>query len=431
MTRRHSLSTTDHRRSELAPSGSTSVVGRYRLLRQLAAGGMSEVYLAYDPRRGQPVALKVLSTRLADDHIQRLRFARESRLTLNLHHPHLVRGLAAGRDAQSKRRYLVLEYIDGPNAARLLERHGHLDVNDVVHIGIGIARALAYLHRHGCVHRDVKPDNIMLSPCGSAKLIDLGLALLSDPNENQLTLTNNPLGTSYYMSWEQGLNSHLVDGRSDIFALGATMYHLLTGQVPFPGENHDEVMRKKQSGQYAPAGLLNRNVPARLELILQRMMARDPRQRWASADEVATALERSGLTSGLPSFADLGLAVQPSSHTRSKSTDQPTRPDLRLRTSRSPKSRAGDMWIIRFEDHDGDWSIRKATTSQLVKAIRKGRFPGLVFGARRPQHPFRPLNQFPEFLPYFRKRPANRPKPEPEGFCSRLLARFGLNWRGN
>jgi serine/threonine-protein kinase len=123
---------------------------------------------------------------------------------LNLKHPHLVRGLAAGRDAQSKRRYLVLEYIDGPNAALLLERQGRLDVNDVVHIGIGIARALAYLHQQGCVHRDVKPDNIMLSPCGSAKLIDLGLAYLSDPNENLLTLTNNPLGTSYYMPWEQG-----------------------------------------------------------------------------------------------------------------------------------------------------------------------------------------------------------------------------------
>jgi serine/threonine-protein kinase len=424
MTRRQTLTPANDRSSGPA-AASTSALGRYRLLRQLAAGGMSEVYLAYDQKQGQPVALKVLSARLADDQIQRLRFERESRLTLNLKHPHLVRGLAAGRDAQSKRRYLVLEYIDGPNAALLLERQGRLDVNDVVHIGIGIARALAYLHQQGCVHRDVKPDNIMLSPCGSAKLIDLGLAYLSDPNENLLTLTNNPLGTSYYMPWEQGLNSHWVDGRSDIFALGATMYHLLTGQVPFPGDNHDEVMRKKRAGQYAPAGLLNRDVPAKLELILQRMMARDPRQRWASADEVATALARSRLTSGLPSFADLGLAVQPSSHTRSKATDHPTRPDLRLRASRSPKSRAGDVWIIRFEDHDGDWSIRKATTSQLVNAIRKGRFPGLVFGARRPQHPFRPLNQFPEFLPYFRERAASRSKPAPEGFCSRLLSRLG------
>lgn len=407
--------------------GPGSALGRYQLLRQLAAGGMSHVFLAYDRQRGQPVALKVMSDRLAEDQIQRLRFERETRLTLKLQHPNLVRGLAAGRDPNSKRRYLVLEYIDGPNAAHWLERHGRLEVNDVVHIGIGIARALGHLHQHGCVHRDVKPDNIVLSPCGAAKLIDLGLAYLADPNETLLTLTHNALGTSYYMPWEQGLNAHFVDARSDIFALGATLYHLLTGQVPFPGQDHDEVMRKKQAGQYTPASLLNREVPARLEIILQRMLARDPRERWESADELASALERSRLTSGLPSYADLGQAVQPPSAQRISTTAHPTRPDLRLRASKMRKSRANDLWIIRFEDHDGWWRIRKATTVQLVHAIRNGRFPGAVYGARRPQHPFRPLEQFPEFLPYFQQQRAQSTPSGWERFCNRWLARLG--WR--
>jgi serine/threonine-protein kinase len=409
--------------------GGSSALGRYQILRQLAAGGMSDVYLAYDYRRQQPVALKVLSARLANDRVQLLRFERETRLSLKLHHPNLVRGLAAGRDPNTKRRYLVLEYIDGPNAAHLLERRVRLDVNDVVHIGIGIARALSYLHQQGCVHRDVKPDNIVLSSCGSARLIDLGLTYSADPNESLLTLTNHPLGTSYYMPWEQALNAHLVDARSDIFALGATLYHLMTGRVPFPGENHDEVMRMKQSGHYTPASLLNPDVPAKLEMILQKMLARDPRQRWSSAEDVATALEQARLTSGLPSYADLGLAVQPSASGRRSLTTNPTRPDLRLRASPLRQSRAAELWIIRFVGHDGWWHIRKATTNQLIRAIRKGRFPGSVFGARRPHHPFRPLEQFPEFLPYFHERQA-KPKPIARGgFCRRLLSRFGWSLR--
>ncbi len=407
--------------------GADSVLGRYQLLRQLASGGMSQVYLAYDRQRGQPVALKIMSARLAEDQVQLLRFERETRLTLKFQHPNLVRALASGRDPNSKRRYLVLEYIDGPNAAQWLERQGRLSVNDVVHVGICIARALSYLHQQGCIHRDVKPDNIVLSPCGAAKLIDLGLAYLADPQETALTLTHHTLGTSYYMPWEQGLNAHFVDARSDIFALGATLYHLLTGRVPFPGNDHEEVMRMKQAGHFTPASLLNRDVPAKLELILQRMLARDPLKRWSSAEELAWALERSTRSMELPLYADLGQAVQPVSPQRPMTANHPTRPDLRLRSSKLRRSRAADLWIVRFEDNDGWWRLRKATTAQLVRAIRNGRFQGPVFAARRPQHPFRPLEQFPEFLPCFTRRKAPTPHTGGRNFYRRLLSCFG--WR--
>src|SRR5579871_6324176 len=151
-----------------------NAIGRYRVLRLLGKGGMSEVYLGYDDRAGLPVAIKLMSENLAEDPLQLERFERETILTKRLDHPNIVRGLDSGRDVTTKRRYLVLEYVDGPSALLQVERHKRLEINDSVHIAIAIGRALEYLHSHNFIHRDIKPDNILLSPCGEAKLIDLG-----------------------------------------------------------------------------------------------------------------------------------------------------------------------------------------------------------------------------------------------------------------
>src|SRR4029077_10425777 len=164
----------------------------------------------------------------------------------------------------------------------------------VVQIGIDIARALAFLHSRQYVHRDVKPDNILLHTSGVAKLADLGLAkrLNDDP---QITSTSQGVGTSYYMAYEQALNANFVDGRSDIYALGATLYHLLTGEVPFPGASHEEVVRGKENDAFRPPQELNPEIPAALSEIIVAALARDPRARIQTAADLVTTLEATSL----------------------------------------------------------------------------------------------------------------------------------------
>jgi eukaryotic-like serine/threonine-protein kinase len=418
---------------QLADGGKPHVIGGCRLLRILGKGGMSEVYLGYDQRHGRPVAVKMIADNLSHDSIQLDRFQLEVVVAKWLNHPNIVRGLDSGRDPATKRRFLVLEYIDGPSAQLLVDRDHRLQVNDAAHIAVGIAKGLAHMHGRGFVHRDIKPDNILLSPCGRAKLIDFGLVKWERKDGEPLTATNDGFGTSYYMPVEQALNAHFVDARSDIFALGATLYHLLTGRVPFPGEDHRDVMRMKEKGVYTPVSLLNPGVPAEFELILNRMLARDPRHRFRSCHELIEALQRARLAQGLPTFADLGQAVRkPDDPARGNGDKvEATRPDLRLRQSNMKRSQNHTGWFVRYRNRRGMWKMRRATTEQLLNALRAKRFPGPVFASRQLDHRFRPLADYPEFHVYFSEpnlAPAMPGAPEspPSSLCRRILARIGL-----
>lgn len=296
-------------------------VGGYRLLRRVGEGGMSTVFLSYDVPGRRAVAVKILADHLASQREFVNRFYREARLSRLLYHPNIVQGLAAGYDPVAVKHYLVLEFIDGPSAHTALTQLGRLPVGVAVKIGIDIARALDFLHGRNYVHRDVKPDNILLPPDGGAKLADLGLTKrLND--DTHLTWIHQGVGTSYYMPYEQAMNAAMVDGRSDIFALGATLYHLLTGQVPFPGATHEEVVREKEHDVFRPLRELNPNVPPALEEIVAAMLARDPRARFQRAENLAVALEQTGLATPIPPF----LASSPTEE--SPVVDLPTRADL-------------------------------------------------------------------------------------------------------
>jgi serine/threonine protein kinase len=306
--------------------GEPRVVAGYRLLRRVGEGGMSTVYLSYDIPARRPVAVKLLADHLAGQQEFVSRFYREARFSRLLQHPHIVRGYAAGYDPEVSKHYLVLEFIDGPSAHAALTRLGRLPVGVAVRIGIDIARALDFLHRKNYIHRDVKPDNILLHPEGVAKLADLGLAKRLN-EDSQLTSVNQGVGTSYYMPYEQAMNAALVDGRSDIFALGATLYHLVTGEVPFRGSSHEEIIREKAQDAFQPARCVNPEVPPELDEILSATLARDPRSRFQDAAELAAALEATGLATRIPSFAPAGAAGLPADaggHT----PDAPTRADL-------------------------------------------------------------------------------------------------------
>lgn len=307
-------------------AGELRAVAGYRLLRQVGEGGMSTVYLSYDVPGRRAVAVKLLAEHLATRPDFVNRFYREARLSRLLQHPNLVQGFGAGFDPQTRKHYLVLEFVDGPSAHTTVARFGRLPVGVVVRIGIDIGRALHFLHTRNYVHRDVKPDNILLSPDGHAKLADLGLTKrLSD--DSHLTSVNQGVGTSYYMPYEQSLNAALVDGRSDIFALGATLYHLLTGQVPFPGSTHEEIMREKEHDSFLPVRRLNPNVPEVLSEIVSVMLARDPRARHQDAAALVDALEATRLAVPIPSYS---TTDNPDSPTPAgpQALDAPTRADL-------------------------------------------------------------------------------------------------------
>ena len=297
-------------------------VAGYRLLRSVGEGGMSRVFLSYDVASSSSVAVKLLADHLAHSREFVGRFYREARLSRLLNHRNLIRGLGAGFDPDAVKHYLILEFIDGPTAQTVLARELKFPIGVAVQVGIDIANALAFLHSRQYVHRDIKPDNILLHPEGVAKLADLGLAkrLNDDPH---ITSTQHGVGTSYYMAYEQALNADLVDGRSDIFSLGATLYHLLTGHVPFPGSTHEDVIREKEHDTSRPIRELNPDVPPVLAEIITRTLARDPRARIQTAAELVAALEATNLASPIPSYGGAGP-----SNPSGTQPEAPTRADL-------------------------------------------------------------------------------------------------------
>jgi len=264
-------------------------IDRYRLLRLIGSGSMSSVYAGYDAAGLRPVAIKLLADHLAADKLFFNRFYREARLSVALDDLRIVRGYSFGYDPAADKHYLVMEYVDGPDAMAQLNEHGPLPVASAVRIGIAIGRALAALHAADLVHRDVKPDNILLGRDGSVKLADLGLAKRRT-GDLELTTANQGVGTPHYMPYEQSANAEFVDGRSDLFALGATIYHLLTGRLPFPGETHEELVRQKACGEYVPAREYRPDLPPVLDLILTKALARDPRNRFADLGKWTAAL---------------------------------------------------------------------------------------------------------------------------------------------
>ena len=333
-------------------------VAGYRLLRSVGEGGMSSVFLSYDLTLQTPVAVKLLADHIAHSREFVGRFYREARLSRLLAHTNLVRGLGAGYDPGAGKHYLILEFIDGPTAQSVLTRIGRFPVGVAVRIGIDIAQALAFLHSRQYVHRDVKPDNILLHPDGIAKLADLGLAkrLNDDPH---ITSSQLGVGTSYYMAYEQALNANFVDGRSDIFALGASLYHLLTGEVPFPGLTHEEVIRTKEHDRFRQIRELNPEVPAALAEIISATLARDPRARIQSATELASALEDTRMAALIPAYPH----SEPAGNSGGLA-DSPTRADLALPDSANGNSAALPVTPPRTE------SVSQSHFTATVSATR-------------------------------------------------------------
>jgi len=266
-------------------------IGHCRIARKLGVGAMGAVYLAHHTTLDIPVVIKVLLPSFVNRPEFKDRFYREAHTTAQLNHPNIVRVLDCGEEGDLL--YLVMEYVDGGNLKDLLAREGRLRPELVIQIARSVCRGLVAAARHEIIHRDVKPDNIMYTSDGVFKLADLGLAkkVTKAPQDATLTVSPTSMGTPHYMSPEQAVDARTCDARSDIYALGATMYHLLCGGPPFDAPTSDEVLRMHITGHCEPPSVLNPDVPSQLDKVIGRAMMKRPEYRYQSAARMLQALD--------------------------------------------------------------------------------------------------------------------------------------------
>jgi eukaryotic-like serine/threonine-protein kinase len=256
--------------------------GRYRLEQTLGHGGMATVYLAYDEELHRQVAIKLLAEHLAGDADFRKRFLREARLAARLSHPNVVSVYDAG-EAEDGRPFIVMEYVPGTTFVEL----GQIAPGEAVELTTQACRGLAHAHAAGLVHRDVKPQNLLLRDDGTVKVADFGIALAAETTA--LTQVGTVLGTAAYLSPEQALGEQ-VTAAADVYSLGAVLYELLTGRPPYAFDSLADLAAKQTSGQIAPVGELAPEVPPNVEDAVMRSLARNPAYRPASAADFAREL---------------------------------------------------------------------------------------------------------------------------------------------
>ena len=285
--------------SEAVDRLNRALEGRYHILRELGEGGMATVYLADDLRHERKVALKVLKPELAAV-VGAERFLTEIKTTANLQHPHILPLFDSGE--ADKFLFYVMPYVQGETLQDRLDREKQLPVDDAVRITVAVAGALAYAHEHGVVHRDIKPGNILIQ-AGQPMVGDFGIALaVGAAGGARLTETGLSVGTPYYMSPEQATGDMSVGPASDIYALGAVLYELLTGDPPYMGSTAQAVLGKILQGVPVSATAVRRSIPLNVDAAIRKALERLPADRFTSAHDFAAALSD-------PTFQHGGLAA--------------------------------------------------------------------------------------------------------------------------
>jgi serine/threonine-protein kinase len=290
-----------------------------------------------------------------------------------------------------------MEFVDGDTCETLIAEQGKLKVGDAVKVAIDIAQALDHAHAKGMVHRDIKPENILITRDGTVKLADLGLAKETDENSS-LTQTGSGFGTPYYMPPEQARNAKHVDNRSDLYALGATLYHLLTGKLPFEGETAIEILTAKEEGQHVPARRTNPEIPELLDLVIDKMMARDPKDRYQTAAELIAALGKTNCASDRLSWIGgraAGSVTRPVVAPAGKSPAAKSSQDATADTS--SESAAAEQYFLRYKDKGGKLVKTTGEKHKIRDMIRRGLLGTDVECSKDAKGPFRPLMAFPEF----------------------------------
>jgi len=262
-------------------------IGEYVPIKRLGVGAMGEVWLAKDSSRGRNIALKILSPALTKNHMFVKRFQREVSIAAKMSHPNIVTAFDAGVDKNIY--YLAINYVKGENLEKVLRRTGHLSEKDALAIALAIAQALQYAtEKHGLVHRDIKPGNIMIDDKGIPLLMDLGVSKQAGSQDAMLTTVGQFVGTPHYMSPEQARAEPDIDFSSDIYSLGCTLYHMLAGRPPFKAESNVEILNKHIHENPRPAQYSNPEISNSCAALLEIMLAKKNEDRQSSWTDVIT-----------------------------------------------------------------------------------------------------------------------------------------------
>ncbi len=265
-------------------------IGKYKVLERLGSGGMGQVFLCEHKLMRRKVAVKVLPTAKAEDPSSLERFYREARAVAALDHPNIVR--AYDIDQEDNLHFLVMEYVDGVSMQDVIKKFGPMNVTRACHYMYWSAIGLDHAHKAGLIHRDIKPGNILIDRQGTVKILDMGLARFFNDDEDLLTkkYDESVLGTADYLAPEQAIDSHSVDGRADIYSLGATFYYLLSGFQPFVDGTVAQKLIWHQTRTPKSIRSIRPEVPEGVSAIIEKMMAKDPADRFQNPAELAEAL---------------------------------------------------------------------------------------------------------------------------------------------
>jgi len=350
----------------MAPEASKSLgqtVGNYDLLQQVAEGGMGTVYRGRHRETGQVVAIKMVPPNMVHNAVVQKRFENEFRAASSLDHPNIVRALEYGTSAG--RSFLVMEFVEGESLGQRLEREGRLPEAEAVRIITLAAQGLHHAHKQGLIHRDVKPDNIMVTPDGQVKLADLGLVREVDTELN-LTRTGRGLGTPHFMAPEQFRNAKNADVRCDVYSLGATLYMMVTGELPFRSLGPLDAWMKKVNNDLPPPRKFVPNLSERVDRVIRQAMSSDPAQRPESCQEFIEELTGDG-------SRDVGV------------------PDA--------AGPAHDLWYLAYKDEEGETHTVKGTTTAIRRSLKEGLLGDAtnVVACRTKAGPFAPVRSYAEF----------------------------------
>jgi serine/threonine protein kinase len=358
-------------------------LGNYDILSKIAEGGMGTVYKGRSRVTGEIVAVKVIAPSTAKNPVLLQRFEREFMAARVLEHPNVVRAIEYCGTGPHP--FLVMEYVDGESLGQRMERIGAFPEDEAVRLIAQVCEGLQRAHKQGLVHRDVKPDNILLTQDGVAKLTDMGLVKDVEGDLN-LTKTGKGLGTPHYMAPEQFRNAKGVDIRGDIYSLGATLYALVTGTVPFENASPLDCWMKKIRNEFPPPRELNHALSDRVDWAIRRAMSAEPDRRPASCREFVEDLT-------------------------GQSRNTPTRNPAQTGTG------AADVWYLVYKDETGASHTVKGSTEGIRKALRDELLgdPSAILVSRTKSGQFTPMSSVPEFRDLV-VNPA--PLPEPGGRSS-------------
>jgi serine/threonine protein kinase len=354
-------------------------VGNYDLLEKIAEGGMGTVYKARARDSGMIVAVKIVPPSMAANPVLLKRFEQEFRAASILDHPNIVRALDYG--TQNNSPYLVMELVDGESLGQRLERQRRLSEAESIRIIAQVAQGLHKAHKQGLIHRDVKPDNILLTGDGQAKLADLGLVKEIEADLN-LTRTGRGLGTPHFMAPEQFRNAKNADVRCDIYSMAATLYMMVTGELPFKSCGPLDAWMKKVHNELAPARSVVPSLSERIDWAIRRAMSADPNQRPATCREFVEDLTGHS--------------------TRKPAPVEQTTPG------------AQELWYLVYKDEEGVMHTVKGSAGGIRRSLREGLLGDAsnVRASRTKAGPFDPLLNYPEFRDLIVKPPAAVPSPQ-------------------